>query len=236
MTKAELATAIMEQWALDDSHGYDQEYRWGQYGDYDCSSAVISAFELAGVPVKTCGATTTWDMLPIFLAMGFEDVIGFVNVNTGEGLKRGDVLLNRKNHVAIYCGDGREVEASINELGGITGGQPGDQTGWEFLIRPYRNYPNGGWDHVLRYTQDEGVYHMDLSEVRLGDNGQSVLICQKFLACCGLYSGAFDGSAGTKTAEALVAFQLILSDEGVEIKEYGVCDEVTWKHLAERHS
>lgn len=234
MTKTEKATQIMEQWARDDSHGYDQEYRWGEYGDYDCSSAVITAWELAGVPVKTCGATTTWTMYPIFLAMGFMDIIDSVDVATGAGLQRGDILLNRQNHVAMYCGDNHmEVEASINENGGIIGGQSGDQTGWEFLIQPYRNYP---WDHVLRYMRDEETYHMDLETVRLGDNGLHVLVCQKMLACCGLYSYAFDGSAGTKTVQGIIDFQNILVTEGVDIEPNGECDAVTWKHLVERHS
>lgn len=69
----------------------------------------------------------------------------------GSGLVRGDVLLNHVHHVAMYCGNGKEVEASINEMGSATGGEPGDQTGKEFLIRSYRNYP---WDCVLRYTKD----------------------------------------------------------------------------------
>ena len=232
MSKTEAAIAQMEAWALDDSHGYDQQYRWGQYGDYDCSSAVITAWELAGVPVKTCGATTTWTMLPIFLAMGFVDIIDSVDVTTGAGLIRGDILLNRRDHVAMYCGNGLEVEASINEFGGVTGGQAGDQTGWEFLIRPYRNYP---WDHVLRYTRDE-VYHMDLDEVYLGCNGLSVLVCQKMLACCGLYSGAFDGACGGKTAQGIIDFQKILVSEGVDVEVNGRCESVTWKHLVERHS
>lgn len=232
MSKTEAAIAQMEAWALDDSHGYDQQYRWGQFGDYDCSSAVITAWELAGVPVKTCGATTTWTMLPIFLAMGFVDIIDSVDVNTGAGLIRGDILLNRRDHVAMYCGNGLEVEASINEFGGVTGGQAGDQTGWEFLIRSYRNYP---WDHVLRYTRDE-VYHMDLDEVYLGCNGLSVLVCQKMLACCGLYKGGFDGSAGPKTRQAIIDFQKILVDEGKSVVVDGICGEVTWKELIERHS
>ena len=232
MTKTEKATRQMEEWALDDSHGYDQAYRWGQYGDYDCSSAVITAWELAGVPVKTCGATTTWTMYPIFLAMGFKDVIDSVDLTTGAGLRRGDILLNRTNHVAMYCGNGQEVEASINEFGGITGGQPGDQTGWEFLIRPYRNYP---WDHVLRYTKDE-VYHLDLNEVYLGCTGLSVLTCQKMLACCGLYHGNFDGSAGLMTQQAIMDFQQILADEGKPVEVNGVCDDYVWKELVERHS
>lgn len=234
MSKTEQAISQMEQWALDDSHGYDQYYRWGQYGDYDCSSAVISAWELAGVPLKTCGATTTWDMLQICLALGFADVTSTVDLNTGAGLKRGDILLNRKNHVAMYCGGGLEVEASINEFGGVVGGQAGDQTGYEFLIRDYRNYP---WDYVLRYMKDnEVVYIMELEEVYLGCTGLSVLVCQKMLACCGLYSDSFDGSCGTNTQKAIIDFQTILAGENIPVVISGRCDGLTWKHLVERHS
>ena len=157
MTTTEKAIAQMEYWAVDDSHGYDQQYRWGEYGDYDCSAAVIQAWELAGVPVKFSGATYTGNMRGVFLRCGFEDVTSQVDLASGTGLKRGDVLLNIINHTAMYCGNGREVEASINELGTATGGQPGDQTGREFLVRPYRNYP---WDCVLRYsggTEDKPV-------------------------------------------------------------------------------
>lgn len=59
MTKTEKAIRQMETWAKDDSHGYDQDYRWGEKGDYDCSSAVIQAWQNAGVPVKSGGATYT---------------------------------------------------------------------------------------------------------------------------------------------------------------------------------
>lgn len=52
------------------------------------------------------------------------------------------------------CGNGKEVEASINEKGTATGGKPGDQTGKEFLIRSYRNYP---WTNVLRYAAESKV-------------------------------------------------------------------------------
>lgn len=151
MTKTEKAIKQMESWAADNSHGYDQIYRWGEKGDYDCSSAVISAWQAAGVPVKTKGATYTGNMKEVFLSCDFTDVTGKVNRSTGSGLQRGDVLLNETHHVAMYCGNGKEVEASINEKGTATGGQPGDQTGKEFLIRSYRNYP---WDCVLRYQEN----------------------------------------------------------------------------------
>lgn len=150
MTKTEKAIQQMEAWARDDSHGYDQDYRWGEKGDYDCSSAIISAWEKAGVPVKSKGATYTGDMRTVFLSCGFKDITNKVNAATGSGLIRGDVLLNTVHHTAMYCGNGKEVEASINEKGTAHGGKPGDQTGKEFLIRSYRNYP---WDCILRYQE-----------------------------------------------------------------------------------
>lgn len=143
----EKAVLWMENTAADDSHGYDQIYRWGEYGDYDCSSAIIEAYQQAGIPVKTNGATYTGNMYDVFKKCGFRDVTSTVNLQTGAGMLRGDVLLNHVHHVALYCGNGMEVEASINEFGGATGGQPGDQTGAEFLKKPYRNYP---WNCVLR--------------------------------------------------------------------------------------
>lgn len=160
-TKSPVETAIrfMEELAKDDSHGYDQRYRWGEKGDYDCSSAVFTAWQQAGVRVKDYsfskyGVAYTGSMYETFLANGFEDVTKSVNMSTGAGMQRGDVLLNKKKHTAMFCGNGKEVEASINEKGTASGGTPGDQTGKEFLIRSYRNYP---WDCVLRYKEEVKV-------------------------------------------------------------------------------
>lgn len=148
------ATAGVEgavRWALkiaaDDSHGYDQNSRWG-YPDYDCSSLVISAFEKAGIKLKSAGATYTGNMYGAAKSVGFTDVTKSVSLATGAGLKRGDILLNTKNHTAIYTGNGRLVNASANEHGGARGGTPGDQTGREIYERGYYNYP---WDYVLRF-------------------------------------------------------------------------------------
>ena len=140
-------------WALkiaaDDSHGYDQDSRWGN-PDYDCSSFVISAFEQAGIKLKTAGATYTGDMRGAALKTGFSDVTNSVNLSNGEGLRRGDILLDEGHHVALYLGNGQLVHASINEHGGITGGKPGDQNGREILTRSYYNHP---WSNILRYTK-----------------------------------------------------------------------------------
>lgn len=144
------AAKQMEVWANDPNVGYDQKYRWGEKGDYDCSGAVITAYEKAGIPVKSKGgASYTGNMLNAFKKTGFTDITNQVNLQTGDGLIRGDVLLNPGRHTAMYIGNGQEAEASINEHGTTTGGQPGDQTEKEFLVRSYRNYP---WNNVLRYS------------------------------------------------------------------------------------
>ena len=150
MSKIESAVNWAIGIANDDSHGYDQINRWG--ADYDCSSLVISAYEQAGVPVKTNGATYTGNMYSAFKKSGFSDVTGSVDRESGNGLQRGDVLLNKSHHTEIYIGDGQTVSASLNEKGTIKGGKTGDQTGREIRIREYRNYP---WDCVLRYTKDD---------------------------------------------------------------------------------
>ena len=214
MTATEKAIAQMEAWAADDSHGYDQQYRWGERGDYDCSAAVIQAWELAGVPVKSSAATYTGNMRGVFLRCGFEDVTAGIDLATGSGLQRGDVLLNIANHTAMYCGNGMEVEASINELGTVTGGQPGDQTGREFLVRHYRNYP---WDCVLRYGGEEGTspvrprpsyeYSVKLGLLKEGMEDPQVRTVQQLLAAKGYEPGEADGIMGEATVGAVRAFQ-----------------------------
>lgn len=214
MRKAEAATQWMERHAQDNRCGYDQVYRWGERGDYDCSAAVITAWQSEDVPVKTKGATYTGNMLPVFLKCGFRDVTKSVNLRTGEGLIRGDVLLRNGHHTAMYCGKGKEVEASINEKGRATGGRPGDQTGREFLIRSYRNYP---WSNVLRY--DENAFGSGQqgasgsatvsSVLRRGNTGSAVKEMQRMLITCGYGCGAdgADGQFGSATYAALICFQ-----------------------------
>lgn len=148
-SKIEKAVHQMEMWANDPSHGYDQVYRWGEMGDYDCSSSIIQALENAGIPAKSNGATYTGNMYQVLTKLGFKDVTKEVDMVNGLGIIRGDILLNHVNHVAMCIGINQLVQASINEMGTATGGQPGDQTGNEFHIRSYYYYP---WDCVLRYV------------------------------------------------------------------------------------
>lgn len=236
MSKTEKAMQQMEAWAADDSHGYDQAQRWGP--DYDCSSAVISAWEAAGVPVKSGGATYTGNMRGVFLRCGFTDVTADVNLTSGAGLKRGDVLLNVRHHTAMYCGGGTEVEASINEHGGTTGGATGDQTGREFLTRTYRNYP---WDCVLRYTGDDTAaerykpkstyfYSVQLPLLQLGTEGSAVTAVQALLVVRGYSPGGIDGIYGEQTAQAVTAYQ---AAAGLEAD--GEVGGDTWSALLKRN-
>ncbi len=233
----ENAALVMERLANNPSVGYDQQFRWGERGDFDCSSAVIYAYDFAGVPVKEAGATYTGNMYGVFTACGFEDVTAAINLTNGSGLQRGDVLLNHVNHTAMYIGGGKTAEASINEYGTTTGGQPGDQTGKEFFTRAYRNYP---WDCVLRFTGKSSggaangivgagnktptyFYTVKLPLLKKGHVGPYVKTLQELLIARGYLADAADGVFGEATELAVKALQ---EDEGLEAD--GEVGGLTW--------
>lgn len=220
MSIVEKAISYMEAIAADNSHGYDQARRWGP--DYDCSSLVITAWQQAGVPVMDRGAITTRNMYSVFTACGFVDVTAKVDRGSGSGLLRGDVLLNHRDHVAMYCGNGKEVEASINEFGGVVGGQTGDQ-GNEILVRDYRNYP---WDCVLRWPEDPNKCTFTVEVLRAGQTGVNVFRLQSILKARGFYTGKVDYSFGEQTRSALKSFQKVAS-----LPVTGECDVATWDTL-----
>ena len=206
VSKIENAVTMAEAIALDDTHGYDQVDRWGN-PNYDCSGLVINCLENAGIPAKQKGATYTGNMPEVLPNIGFKNVIASVNLSTGSGMKRGDVLLGN-GHTAFYCGNGKLVHASINEKGTTTGGKSGDQTGREICIRSYYNKP---WKYVYRYTGE--VSNAGTVSVRnylqKGDSGDAVKEMQKMLIGCGYSCGksGVDGSFGGDTEKALIAFQ-----------------------------
>lgn len=152
--RVEKAVQFMEKIAKDNDHGYDQKYRWAEYGDYDCSSLAITAFDNAGFALKDLGATYTGNMSQALRRVGFKNVVHKINTRTGGGLQRGDILLNIYYHVAVYVGNGNVVQASVNELGTAIGGKAGDQTGREIEIKPYYLYKKG-WHEVLRYPEQK---------------------------------------------------------------------------------
>lgn len=126
------------KWAVNVANDDSYYYSWGGWGPkcYDCGHFVITAYEQAGVPVKTKGAASTHNMKEIFTQCGFSDVTSSVNLSTGSGLKMGDVLVNTELHAAIVQIDGGTTVEALSSADGIVAN------------KPYRNRP---WNCVLRY-------------------------------------------------------------------------------------
>lgn len=136
--------------ANDDRHGYDQAYRWGERGDYDCSSLVITCLRRAGF--STGSASYTGNLRSNLQARGWQWI---TDVNSWEA-QPGDIMLSEVHHVAAMVTHSTMVEARGNEYGEATGGRPGDQTGKEICISPWRKerglHTTQGWDGILRFT------------------------------------------------------------------------------------
>lgn len=230
MTIKEKALQWMIDLAADQSHGYSQQNRWGP--NYDCSSAVITAWQTAGVPVKTKGATYTGNMKSVFLACGFVDVTNKVNLATCSGMEKADVLLNEVHHTAMYAGNKQIVHARGQSYGSPATGDQGS----EIAVTNYYNYP---WDCVLRYGGGEvkpaeyyyiGSCNVKLGEMVAGCYGAQVKTVQRLLNAKG-YKGKdgkkldVDGEFGENTAYAVESLQ---KDAGMNGIFFGSVSSATW--------
>lgn len=119
-------------------------------GSYDCSSSTIIAWRLALQGTKYEGvlnnATYTGDMRAVFVASGLFTA-------KLSAAKRGDLYLAEGKHVAM-CQDGSPShdilsEFNRNENHSAYGGIPGDQDGYESVVR---GYYDDGWNTVLHYN------------------------------------------------------------------------------------
>lgn len=145
MPDLEKAVQTAIDFALDDKHGYSQTRRGGI--DDDCSGVVLRSLAAAGFDIGS--ATYTGNMLDPLLAAGFVDVAATVNLKTGAGLKRGDILLRPKTstqngHTAFFIGGGQIVQAQSDY-----DGKPGDSSGREIRLQNYYNSP---FKYVLRWS------------------------------------------------------------------------------------
>ena len=140
------------EWAINTAnnpeHGYDNVDRQGP--DYDCASFVQNAWRAAGVEIAAPG---TASFHTFAIQAGFVDVTANVNTETGEGARKGDILVVHREHVAMVIDDNLNIaEALGNENGESTGGQTGDQTGSEILVQPWRQN-NPPWEYVVRWPE-----------------------------------------------------------------------------------
>lgn len=169
---ADIAAQIHANMCNDDRFGYDWDERYGgpqivtwridgrdytiNVGDFDCSSSVITAWQMAleGTDYEGAldGATYTGNMRSVFERSG-------LFYSSYANASRGDVYLNDVHHTAM-CQDGGDdgvfgydclSEFCINEHGDVYGGERGDQTGYEAYIHGFYEYWDG-WDATLHYN------------------------------------------------------------------------------------
>lgn len=169
VTKKEVAAIIMRHLCTHSAHGYTQDMSGRQGtgtetidiygrtytikgGDRDCSSAVISAYEAAGI---SCGgATYTGNMSKCMTGTG-----NFVRRSMKFTAQMGDCYLSDKCHTAMCMSAEPDVlaEFSINEHGKALGGKVGDQKqtndfNGESHLAYYYDYP---WDCILQCINEE---------------------------------------------------------------------------------
>ena len=128
-------------WAVqtcqNDNIGYStSSARWGP-DYYDCSSFVITAYNQAGVPLRSAGAYNTDSMIGPMLQLGFEEITSQVNFSTGQGLQAGDVLW-KSSHTEMMVSDTERAGAHTDDYA-----KP-DQVS----IEPYSN---NSWTRAFRY-------------------------------------------------------------------------------------
>ena len=228
MTIPEKALAWAIDIANDQSHGYSQANRWGKKdvkpSDFDCSSFVLSAYrDGAGVPIGN--ATYTGNMTDL-LKHGFKDVSKSVNLNTGSGLQKGDIIYYHKSgnigHAVMYAGNGQIVHARGQSYGSS---KPGDQ-GSEIAVTKF--YP-GSYDRVYRYVGNGTAaetpkptvkrYNVNttLPIVKYGSVGRAVKVWQEVVGV------EADGEFGKNTLAATLAFQ-----RSQKLEDDGEVGTLTW--------
>ena len=133
--------------AKDNSYGYgnDQAAQNGDNKQYSGLGLVREAYKNAGVKIEETDITKFDQALT---NSGFEDVTSKVDIKTGKGLQRGDVLWlstkDGKGHTEIAAGYGKLIGARGDKDSTL-----GDSSGDEISIK---DYFNNSWTKIFRYT------------------------------------------------------------------------------------
>lgn len=224
--------------ANDPNCGYNQHDRYGP-PDFDCSSLVSYCLQQAGFNIDYHG-TRTRNIGDKLSGLGFTNVVSQINVNTGEGLQYGDILLTvRKHHVEFSLGyepNNQIVEAVHDEFGGKGSDktQRGDQTGDEIRIRRFYKWD---WQYCYRWTDGSGgdiptvtgSFVIKLKELRRGSRYAVISPVQtllKYLYNINIGKSGVDGIFGKDTEKAVKEFQ---KQKGLKVD--GIIGEKTMKGL-----
>jgi len=165
---------------------------------FDCRGLTYCAAQAAGLRLQGAGATSQWNDSANWAEKGpiaempSEKVciVFFADGNTME-------------HTALYCGNGKTIEASVN-------------------VR-YRPAKNGKPTHYGRLPRMDEEGGTDVqTTVKYGSKGASVTELQNALVKLG-YVVSVDGVFGNETSTVLKGYQ---ETNGLEAD--GVCGPVTW--------
>lgn len=167
MINMSLAIEYVKKVASDNSYGYSQSRREEAKED-DCSSLSLDALKLAGVDIGS--ATYTGNAITPLLAAGFINVTKTINLETGEGLQSGDVLLrpavpDKGGHMAIMITDTQLAQAA-----GDLDKKRGDSSGREIYIRNFVGSFGTAPKYVLRFPAP-----VTSSDIVAGDMVQIVI-------------------------------------------------------------
>lgn len=137
--------------------GYDQNAkgRWSVFNfllgqivrlkAVDCSAAYAGLCKMAGIPINVKGTCYSGNIAQLAKATGMISVEPFRSLDQAQP---GGALVAPGRHVVTVLDNGECLSPEVNELGKITGGKPGDQTGNEVRIRKLY-VRSGGWKWVL---------------------------------------------------------------------------------------
>ena len=179
--------------------------KWGEgVRMFDCRGFTKWIFEQFGILITGQGATSQY--------------------NTASNWARSGPISEMPDCVCcVFKANGRTMEHTGIHIGGgtIIHCSSGVQTG---------NISDRGWTHyaipIGLYSEGEIPVDIVKPVLRRGDRGPNVVELQEILTMCGYSCGAVDGVFGTKTYNALVAFQ---TDKLLDPD--GICGPKTWEAL-----
>ena len=132
--------------ANNSGYGYDQPTRasgWARWqsdpsctnqcGSFDCSSLIAAALTEAGY-FPTNPEFGTGTEAAALTRAGFRKIAD--SATSSQNLLPGDILV-WDGHTEMYIGNNQNVGAHINERGGVSGGQVGDQTSHEISVETF---------------------------------------------------------------------------------------------------